>query len=109
MWLELQDDVEVVGEAGNGHDAVRLAVALQPDAVLMDVEMPWLDGIAATAALRAAAPGVQVIVQSIHNDVATRSRALDAGAAAFFAKGTDAAALLATLQQAAGARHRPGG
>jgi DNA-binding NarL/FixJ family response regulator len=104
MWLELQDNVEVVGEAGNGHDAVRLAITLHPDAVLMDVEMPVLDGIAATAALRAAAPQVHVIVQSIHTDAATRSRALPAGAVAFFGKGTEAAELLATIQRAAARR-----
>ena len=100
MWLELQDDVEVVGEAGTGRDAVRLAATMHPDVVLMDVEMPVLDGIAATAALRAVAPQVQVIVQSIHADAATRSRALEAGAAAFFGKGTETAALLTAIQRA---------
>ena len=109
MWLELQDDVEVVGETGNGHDAVRLSLTVHPDVVVMDVEMPVLDGIEATAVLRTAAPQVQVIVHSIHTDAATRSRALAAGAIAFFGKGTDAGELLATLQRAAAARRRASG
>ena len=104
MWLGLQGDVEVVGEAANGRDAVRLASDLLPDVVLMDVEMPVLDGIAATAAVREALPQVQVIVQSIHTDAATRSRALASGAAAFFGKGADTAELLAAIQRPASGR-----
>ncbi|MDQ0279970.1 DNA-binding NarL/FixJ family response regulator [Rhodococcus fascians] len=51
LILEAEDDIEVIGEAGDGADAVSMAVALRPDVVLMDVRMPNVDGITATAAI----------------------------------------------------------
>lgn len=98
MWLELEPDLEVVGEASSGEDAVRLARLLAPDVVLMDVEMPGMDGVAATAAVRAAVPTTQVIVLSLHADAPTRARALAAGAAAFIGKGSGELELLACLR-----------
>jgi DNA-binding NarL/FixJ family response regulator len=99
MWLELQPDVEIVGEAASGDDAVAAALALQPDVVLMDAEMPGMDGVAATAAVLAAAPSTAVVVQSLHEDAPTRARALAAGAVAFVGKGTGEAALLAAIRR----------
>jgi two-component system response regulator DesR len=99
MWLELDEDFEVVGEVADGEAAVQATTALRPDVVVMDAEMPRLDGIAATAALRRGVPEARVIVQSIHADAATRERALAAGAVAFFGKGTGAAALLAAIRR----------
>ena len=56
IWLALEPDLEVVGEASDGSEAISLTQALRPDVVLMDVEMPGMDGISATAALRSLPP-----------------------------------------------------
>ncbi len=86
MWLSLQPDLEIAGEAGDGLSAVSLAKELNPDVILMDARMPGMDGISATAALKEAAPEIPVIVLSLYDDVETRMRARSAGAAAFVAK-----------------------
>jgi len=98
MWLELEVDLVVVGEASTGAQAIVLAEELRRDVVLMDAEMPDMDGVATTAALRAVVPASQVVVLSLHADAPTRARALAAGAAAFVGKGTGETELLATLR-----------
>jgi DNA-binding NarL/FixJ family response regulator len=103
MWLDLEADFDVVGEASTGAQAIVLAGALRPDVVLMDVEMPEMDGVTATAALRAAVPHVRVVLLSQHADAPTRTRALAAGAAGCVSKGTGDTELLETLR-ALGAR-----
>jgi len=100
MRLLLEPDIHVVGEASTGAEALALAGQLQPDVVLMDVEMPGMDGITATAALRAAAPQCAVVILSIHDDVSTRTRAQRAGAVAFVVKRGTTEALLAAIRQA---------
>jgi DNA-binding NarL/FixJ family response regulator len=100
MRLHLEPDIQIVGEAGNGQEALRLAQALAPDVVLMDIEMPELDGISVTAALRAAGSSSAVVVLSLHDDLPTRMRALEAGAVAFVLKGESIDQLLAALRQA---------
>ena len=77
---------DVVGEAGDGEEAVRLAVELQPDLVLMDVSMPVLDGIEATRRLRQSAPEARVVMLTMHGEEETVSRALRAGAVAYLLK-----------------------
>jgi len=77
---------EVVGEAGDGEEAVRLAVALQPDLVLMDVTMPVLDGIEATRRLRQSVPEARVVMLTMHGEEETIARALRAGAVAYLLK-----------------------
>ena len=99
MRLTIEADVEVVGEAGSGEAALRLVRSLSPDVVLMDVEMPGMDGIDATAALRAAAPQVAVVILSLCDDARTRARAREAGAAAFVSKYQAKTALLATIRR----------
>ncbi len=101
MRLELEPDVEVIGEAGDGAAAIARATEVQPDIVLMDVEMPGMDGISATRALRAAAPHSAVVVLTLYDDAATRARAKEAGAAAFVAKHQVEAALLDTMRRVA--------
>jgi DNA-binding NarL/FixJ family response regulator len=101
MRLALESDVEVVGEAGDGVSALQEVQRLAPQVVLMDVEMPGMDGIAATNRLRAQAPGSAVVMLSMHDDQRTVARALAAGAAAFVAKHSIDAALLAAIRQAA--------
>ncbi len=86
MRLALEPDVMVVGEAGDGAAAVALAQSQLPDVVVMDIAMPGIDGLAATAVLRASIPRSAVVVLSLHDDTQTRARARDAGAAAFVSK-----------------------
>ncbi len=105
MWLGLEPDIMVVGEASDGETALDLARTLKPDVIVMDVQMPGMDGIAATWALRTAAPHSAVIILSLHDDPTTRQRAKEAGAVAFVAKDQLYAALLGELRHAA--EHRP--
>ncbi|HEV7865057.1 MAG TPA: response regulator transcription factor [Acidimicrobiia bacterium] len=77
---------DVVGEAGDGEEAVRLAVELRPDLVLMDVTMPVLDGIEATRRLRLSAPEARVVILTMHGEEETVDRALRAGAVAYLLK-----------------------
>jgi DNA-binding NarL/FixJ family response regulator len=86
LRLDLEPDLEVVGEAYDGKSALTLAQTLHPDVVVMDIKMPGMDGIAATERLRELAPDVVVIVLTIHDDADTKSRAFQAGAAAFVEK-----------------------
>jgi DNA-binding NarL/FixJ family response regulator len=77
----------VVGEAENGHDAVLRAQALHPDVVLMDLEMPILDGFEATRRIKAEQPAARVIILSIHTGSEEQQRAREAGADGFVVKG----------------------
>jgi two-component system response regulator DegU len=77
---------DVVGEAGDGEEAVRLATALRPDLVLMDVTMPVLDGIEATRRLRLMAPDSRVVILTMHGEEETVDQALRAGAVAYLLK-----------------------
>jgi DNA-binding NarL/FixJ family response regulator len=99
MRLTIEPDVEVVDEAESGEAALRLVRSLSPDVVLRDVEMPDIDGIAATAALCATVSHVAVVMLSLYNDTRTRALAREAGAAAFVAKHQAKTALLATIRR----------
>jgi two-component system, NarL family, response regulator DegU len=79
---------DIVGEAGDGAEAVRLAGTLQPDVILMDVSMPVLDGVEATRQIRAAGadPGPQVVMLTMHADADVVRRALKAGAVGYLTK-----------------------
>jgi DNA-binding NarL/FixJ family response regulator len=101
MRLMLEPDITVVGEASSGEQALVLVESLAPDIVLMDVEMPAMDGIAATAAMRASTSQSAVVMMSIHDDDHTRARARAAGAAAFVEKSGTLEVLLATIRQTA--------
>jgi two-component system, NarL family, response regulator LiaR len=87
LTLDLDDRVELVGTARNGNEALLLALELQPDAVLMDLEMPVLDGIRATRALRRSMPGCQVVVLTASPVPEDALRAKNAGAAGYLTKG----------------------
>ena len=86
LWLRLEPDMTVIGEASNGAEALALAVRLRPDIVVMDARMPQLDGITATKQLRALLPDTPVILLSIDDDPTLRNRALAAGATRFLSK-----------------------
>jgi DNA-binding NarL/FixJ family response regulator len=76
----------ITGEARDGDEAVRLAMATRPDVVLMDVTMPVLDGVEATRQIRKALPEVQVVMLTMHADADVLARALAAGAAGYLVK-----------------------
>ena len=99
--FHLEPDLEVVGEASTGSEALALAQTLTPDVVLMDLLMLGMDGIKATAALRRAVPQSVVVILSIYDDAQTRGRAQAAGAVALVEKRGATDALLAAIRQAA--------
>jgi two-component system, NarL family, response regulator DesR len=91
--LDLEPDLEVVSEVGRGDEVIAAAQASKPDVALLDVEMPGLDGIEAAAALRAAVPGVRVLMVTTFGRPGYLRRAMEAGAAGFVVKDTPAAQL----------------
>lgn len=101
MRLVLEPDMVIVGEASNGREALTMAQALSPDVILMDIEMPIMDGITTTATLRTTVPQSAVVMLSIHDDVLTRTHARVAGAVAFVEKCGTTEALLTAIRQAA--------
>lgn len=101
MRLGLEPDITVVGEACDGSEALAMSLQLEPDVVLMDVEMPVMDGITATSLLATEAPGCAVIMLSLHDDSDTRERAHLAGAVDFVAKHSIDCALTDAIRAAA--------
>ncbi|RAY13701.1 DNA-binding response regulator [Actinomadura craniellae] len=98
--LGLQPGIEVVGDAGDGTEAVEAIVAARPDVVLMDVRMPGLDGVAATAELRRRAPGCTVVMLTTFDDDEYVTGALRAGAVGYLLKNLPAADLARAVRLA---------
>jgi len=92
-------DLEVVAQAENGKVAVDLAGELSPDILLMDITMPIMDGIEATARIHEAYPDIRIIGLSMHDDPTTRERMLQAGAAGYVCKGNAAQELLGEVRR----------
>ncbi len=101
MILSAQPDMEIVGEAGNGREAVELADQLHPDIVVMDVAMPELNGIEATRRLAASAPHSRVVALSMHKDSVYVREILRAGARGYLLKDSPAPDLLAAVRAVA--------
>jgi DNA-binding NarL/FixJ family response regulator len=99
--LANRDDVEVVGEAANGAEAVERAVELAPDVVLMDLSMPEVDGIEATRRIAVEAPNANVVVLTSFSDRERILQALDAGAVGYLLKDLDPDELHRGVQAAA--------
>ncbi|HMH50580.1 MAG TPA: response regulator transcription factor [Candidatus Acidoferrum sp.] len=92
------DEVEVVAEAGSGAEAVERAVALGPDLVLLDVELPDVDGLETLTRLKARVPDTAVLMVSMHDDASIVRRAVEAGAAGYVLKGIGRRELLAAVR-----------
>src|SRR5438128_2701494 len=97
--LDLEDGFEVIGEAGDGQEAVERALALRPDVVLMDVQMPRLDGVAATTQLSAALPTTRVIILTTFDYDQYVFDGIKAGARGYLLKDTPANELLAAIRR----------
>lgn len=87
--LEREPDIEVVGEATDGREAFNLVMELKPDIVLMDVDMPKLDGVTATRLIRGCTPDVKVLMLSVHDDDTRIVAAVQAGATGYILKDAD--------------------
>jgi two-component system, NarL family, response regulator DesR len=101
VLLEMETDLEVVAEVGRGDEVVPEAQRVRPDVALLDVEMPGMDGIAATAALRAALPSCRVLVVTTFGRPGYLRRAMAAGASGFVVKDTPARQLADAVRRVA--------
>ena len=102
--LEAQPDMEVVAEASDGSEAVRKALDLLPDVVLMDITMPGTNGLEATRLIRKAAPGVRILALTMHGTDDYFFRLLDAGASGYVLKESASSDLISAIR----AVHRGG-
>jgi DNA-binding NarL/FixJ family response regulator len=99
-FLELLDDIEIVGEAENGRQGVEEARRLRPDVVLMDLLMPELDGVGAIAAIKAELPEIEVVALTSFIEESRVTAALEAGASGFILKDADADDVAAAIRAA---------
>jgi pilus assembly protein CpaE len=99
--LQFENDVEVVGAARSGKEGIQLAHELDPDVVLMDINMPDIDGIAATEAIRHKSPHIQIVILSVQGDQNYMRRAMLAGARDFLTKPPMGDELISAVRRAA--------
>ncbi|MBU9766276.1 response regulator transcription factor [Mycobacterium sp. TNTM28] len=99
--IDAEADLTVVGEAGSGTEAVVLAGELRPDVILMDLRMPGLDGVAATARILAADPSIRIVVVTTYESDADILRAVEAGATGYLLKDASRAELATAVRDAA--------
>ena len=99
--LNSMPDLEVVGEAGDGEEVVAKAAALRPDVILMDLQLPGLNGVEATRRILRTQPGVSVLVLTMFEDTDTVLAAMRAGARGYILKDTDEEALLRSVRAVA--------
>jgi len=96
--INAQPDMEVIGEAEEGQSAVHAAIDCQPDIVIMDISMPGLNGIQATAKLKQVCPYIKVLALSVHEDVSYLRELLKAGASGYVLKRAAADALIQAVR-----------
>jgi len=92
--LALSDEIEILGEAANGLEALHLVETMQPDVVLLDLEMPVMNGYEAASQIKVIAPSCRVIVLTVHDYTAARQKALQVGADSFIVKGSSVEQLI---------------
>lgn len=98
--LRLIDEVEIVAEAGGGLEGAEIAVAEDPDLVLMDLSMPDVDGIEAMRRIHSRKPNLPVVILTAHADPGVEKEARDAGASGFLAKGAALEDIVVVLHEA---------
>ncbi len=101
MIIEAQDDMEVIGEAGDGREAIHLAEELKPDIILMDVSMPVLNGLMASAKLSRILPEIKILTLTRHNDEAYLQELLEAGVSGYVLKQSASTELLRAIRAVA--------
>ena len=101
LILETADDIEVVGEATDGAECLRLVPELNPDVILMDLQMPRMDGITAIEHLRKDHPEIAIVILTTYNEDDLMIRGLQLGACGYLLKDTSRESLLDTIQAAA--------
>jgi len=92
--LALSNEIEILGEATNGLEAIQKVEVLQPDVILLDLEMPVMNGYEATSQIKVIAPSCRVIVLTVHDYTTARHKALQAGADSFIVKGSSVEQLI---------------
>ncbi|MFC1936680.1 response regulator transcription factor [Chloroflexota bacterium] len=86
--LTLSEEIEIIGEAGNGFEAIGMALVFNPDVILMDYEMPKLNGIEATKIVKNHNPDIHIVMISIYDTEEIRRKAIEAGVAVYVNKAT---------------------
>lgn len=99
-FISVNEDLEFVGEAGNGEEAIEQCAALHPDVVLMDLKMPVMDGPTAIEHIRARFPEVQIVALTSFDDESLAKRALEAGAIGYLFKDAEEEELISAIQLA---------
>jgi len=96
--LELDDEIQVVGEAKNGEDAIVKAVSLSPDVIIMDLKMPGMDGITATHEIKQKLPGINVLVLTLYGEDFIK-QAVEAGVSGYLLKDSDCELIIKAVHQ----------
>jgi len=103
--LEIEEDIEVVGEASDGQACVAQAKTLQPDVVVLDIAMPGLSGLEAIALIKRAVPRIRIIILSMYSKEAFAHEALQAGAQAYVLKGSPSDDLIRAIRAVSEGRY----
>jgi DNA-binding NarL/FixJ family response regulator len=101
MIIDSEVDMEVVGEAGDGRETIRLAQELQPDIIIMDISMPELNGLIASAKLKRIAPAIKILTLTRHTDKAYLQELLQAGVSGYVLKQSEPDELLRAIRSIA--------